>query len=122
MDFAKDEKENKCRCCGNQWMDIGCPQHVLFTCPSIQWVSFTSWQQCGPGTATGINVTDQDWVAIVRQIASNPFAPKTGNVLKIKLSYMDSLLKAYKVLGIQEALDKTRHSPPLIGYGKEVIS
>ena len=82
----------------------------------------SSWQQFGPGTATRINVTDQDWVAIVRQFASNPFAPKTGNVLKIKLAYMNSLLNAYEHLGIQEALDKTRHSPPLTGHGIQIMN
>ena len=61
-------------------------------------------------------------VGIVRQFASNPFAPKTGNVLKIKLAYMNSLLKAYEHLGIQEALDKTRHSPPLTGRGIQIMN
>ena len=120
--LLNDEEENKCRVCGNQWTDIGCPQHVLFTCPSIQWVSFKSWQKCGPGTNTGINVTDQDWVAIVKQFESNPFAPKTGIVLKIKLAYMDSLLDAYKLMGILESLDKTRHEKPLAGRGKEIMN
>ena len=57
----------------------------------------------------------------MRQIASNPFAPKTGTVLKIKLAYMDSILKAYEDVGIQEALDKTRHSPPLEGRGVAIM-
>ena len=58
----------------------------------------------------------------MKQFESNPFAPKTGNVLKIKLAYMNSLLKAYEHLGIQEALDKTRHSPPLTGRGIQIMN
>ena len=122
MELAEHKEENKCRFCGNPWMDIGCPQHVLFTCPIIQWVSFSSWQQCGPGTATGINVDASDWVAIVRQIAANPVGRQTGNMLKIKLAYMNELLTAHKDSGLLERLQSNRHSPPLLGDGKAIMN
>ena len=35
---------------------------------------------------------------------------------------MNSLLKAYEHLGIQEALAKTCHSPPLTGRGIQIMN
>ena len=35
---------------------------------------------------------------------------------------MDSLLDAYQLIGILEALDNTRHDKPLAGRGKEIMN
>jgi hypothetical protein len=95
MNFANSLEDASCRFCSNDWDLIGCPQHVLFTCPSIQWVALHSWHEHGPGTHSNIDTTSIAWVGFIRQMAANPFQKKTGLLLRIKLAYLNEIIAVY---------------------------
>ena len=116
------EVQEICKYCGNEWAVIGCPQHVLFSCPHIQYVAYESWKQCGPGTLSNIMVPASQWVHHVRQIGANPFQIKTGITLQIKLAYLACLVEAYEDTNLMSALQSTRHESPSLLVGKDIMN
>ena len=116
------EVQEICKYCGNEWAVIGCPQHVLFSCPHIQHVAYESWKQFGPGTLSNIRIPASLWVHHVRQIGANPFQIKTGITLQIKLAYLACLVEAYEDTNLMSALQSTRHESPSLLVGKDVMN
>ena len=111
-----------CRYCGNLWEVIGCPQHVLFTCPNIQHVAFKSWTMFGAGTTANIPVQAHDWTDYIRIMSFNPFQKKSGTFLKIKLAYLACLIEAYGDTELLDELLCSRHEMPKKHNGKETMN
>ena len=90
-----DTQEDICSSCGTEWSIIGCPQHVLFTCPFVQPCAMESWHKHGPGTRTGILCGKKQWAHIVRSMSSNPYKVVTGLDIAVRFAYFDSLVEKY---------------------------